>query len=68
MMKLQEVLCGHIHYEGKVKHIPSNRAHYVSELVQEADKTVVFCRFVMDVELVVAQLKADGIEFYCYHW
>ena len=63
MMKLQEVLCGHIHYEGKVKHIPSNRAHYVSELVQEADKTVVFCRFVMDVELVVAQLKADGIEF-----
>jgi len=61
MIKLQEVLCGHLHYEGKVKTIPSNRAKYVSELVQEDNKTVVFCRFVMDVELVVSQLAIDGI-------
>ena len=62
MIKLQQVLCGHIHYEDKVKTIPSNRARYVSELVQEDNKTVVFCRFVMDVQLVVEQLKVDGIK------
>ena len=61
MVKLQEVLCGHLHHEGIVKKIESNRAHYVSELVEGSSKSIVFCRFVMDVELVVSQLAKDGI-------
>jgi SNF2 family DNA or RNA helicase len=61
MMKLQQILCGHLHVEGTTKIIPSNRALLVSELVEGAKKSIVFCRFVMDVSLVVKQLDNDGI-------
>jgi SNF2 family DNA or RNA helicase len=61
LVKLQEILCGHLHVEGTVKTIPSNRAMLVSELVDGAKKSIVFCRFVMDVSLVVKQLENDDI-------
>ena len=61
MTKLQQVLCGHIHYEDKVKELDSNRARYVAELIEGAHKSIVFCRFIMDVELVVKQLAKLGI-------
>lgn len=62
MVKLQEVLCGHLHYEDKVKTIPSNRAKFVAELVESSKKSIVFCRFVMDVKLVTDQLAVSGIK------
>lgn len=61
MVKLQEVLCGHLHYEDKMNKIPSNRAKFVSEIVESAKKSIVFCRFVMDVQLVIEQLAIDGM-------
>ena len=70
MMRLQQVLCGHINSSAeprKSEIIPSNRADFVAELVEEASsKVIVFCRFVMDVQLVVtalanASIRAIGI-------
>ena len=62
MTKLQQVLCGHLLVEGVTKRIASNRAAYVSELIEGAGKTIVFCRFIMDVKLVTEQLSKDKIE------
>jgi len=61
LVKLQEILCGHLHVEGTVQTIPSNRAALVSELVDGSQKSIVFCRFVMDVSLVTKQLEKDKI-------
>lgn len=62
MIKLQEVLCGHLQVEGKMKLISSNRAKLVSEIVEGTKKSIVFCRFVKDVELVVTQLASDQMK------
>jgi SNF2 family DNA or RNA helicase len=63
VLRLQQVLCGHISAEGKTKFIDSNRAKFVSELVQEASgKSIVFCRFLNDVDLVTNQLSEDKIQ------
>jgi len=62
MIKLQQVLCGHISNEDGTRTIESNRATYVAELVESASgKTIVFCRFVEDVRLVVKALGDMGI-------
>ena len=62
IMKLQQVLCGHISNEDGTRQIESNRAKYAAELVESASgKTIVFCRFVEDVRLVVKALGDIGI-------
>jgi len=65
MMRLQQVLCGHVNTSDDPKAteiIPSNRTSFVSELVEEASgKCIVFCRFIMDVQLVVSGLADIGI-------
>lgn len=68
VMRLQQVLCGHVgaidQNEGiKVdEFIPSNRANYVAELVEEASgKVIVFCRFIRDVDLVISALGQNRI-------
>jgi len=67
MMRLQQVLCGHINSSEEEHHknpdiIPSNRADFVAEIVEEASsKVIVFCRFIVDVELVVTALAKIGI-------
>ena len=59
LIRLQQVLCGHL---DKLL-IPSNRASYVSELVESASgKVIVFCRFVRDVELVCQELVKNGMK------
>jgi len=62
MMRLQQILCGHLTIEGAAIEIPSHRAEYVSTIVDQADKSIVFCRFRKDVDLVTKQLSADGIK------
>ena len=43
-------------------HSPSNRAAFVADLVESASgKSIVFCRFVRDVTLVVKALAEVGI-------
>jgi len=77
IIRLQQILCGHlnsserIQSDGKTQYllsrqhvetIPSNRASYVAEIVDEASsKVIVFCRFIKDVELVVLALANAGI-------
>ncbi len=63
LMRLQQVLCGHVAGEKNSVAIPSNRAKYTSELVQAASgKSIVFCRFRTDVKLVTEQLAEDNIQ------
>ena len=62
LIRLQQVLCGHLNTDTKHINIESNRAKLVSELVDSADKSIVFCRFVRDVQLVVEQLAMDSIK------
>lgn len=66
IMRLQQVLCGHINNTDdprETEMIPSNRANYVAEIVDEASsKCIVFCRFIMDVELVITALANSGIK------
>jgi SNF2 family DNA or RNA helicase len=58
IMRLQQVLCGHITDQT----ILSNRANYVVELVEQASsKCIVFCRFIKDVSLVTTALASYGI-------
>jgi len=56
-IRLQQVLNGHIDNEA----IPSNRASFTADLIEaNTKKSIVFCRFVMDVTLVrVALAKLD---------
>lgn len=65
MMRLQQVLCGHINTTDDPREtevIPSNRAEFVAEIVDEASsKCIVFCRFIKDVDLVVTELAQKGI-------
>ncbi len=62
LIKLQQVLCGHISNEDGTRTIESNRAAYTAELVESASgKSIVFCRFVKDVQLVVKALGDIGI-------
>lgn len=61
-IRLQQVLCGHVSSEGKEQLIESNRADLVAELVESASgKSIVFCRFVRDVQLVGIALDKAGI-------
>ncbi len=58
IIRLQQVLCGCISGQS----IPSNRADYVVELVEQASsKCIVFCRFIKDVSLVTTALTSSGI-------
>ncbi len=62
MLKLQQVLCGHISSEDGTRTIESNRADYTAGLVESASgKSIVFCRFIKDVDLVVKALGNIGI-------
>jgi len=62
MIKLQQVLCGHISNEDGTRTFDSNRAGFVADLVESASgKSIVFCRFVKDVDLVVEALIRIGI-------
>jgi SNF2 family DNA or RNA helicase len=66
MMRLQQILCGHINSsEGERRPadiIPSTRADYVAEIVDEASsKVIIFCRFIMDVQLVCNALGKNDI-------
>jgi len=65
IMRLQQVLCGHINSSNNPnasEFIPSNRADLASEIVQEdSGKTLIFCRFIKDVELVVTNLAKNNI-------
>jgi SNF2 family DNA or RNA helicase len=61
-VRLQQVLCGHVSNEGKEQLIPSNRASFVAELVEQASgKSIIFCRFVRDVFLVGVELDKLNI-------
>lgn len=63
MLRLQQILCGHL--EGHW--IDSNRAKIVAELVEsEAGKSIVFCRFRNDAKLVSAALHKAGIDSVIY--
>jgi Mesyanzhinovviridae DNA helicase len=68
MLRLQQVLCGHVNTSEPIdirqtEYIPSNRAGYVTEIVSNASgKVIVFCRFIIDVELVVTDLAKQGIK------
>jgi SNF2 family DNA or RNA helicase len=65
MIRLQQILCGHVNNSANPKiteEIPSNRANFVSEIVEQASgKCIVFCRFIKDVELVVTALVKNDI-------
>lgn len=65
MIRLQQILCGHLNASDNPQNpelIPSNRADYVAELIEDASsKSIVFCRFVMDVEVVLTALVNRGI-------
>jgi SNF2 family DNA or RNA helicase len=68
VMRLQQVLCGHLNTSddesrGKPQIIPSYRSEYVTELVEEASgKVIIFCRFVADVGLVCNALANSNIK------
>jgi SNF2 family DNA or RNA helicase len=63
LMRLQQVLCGHLSAEDVKKDIPSNRAALVSELAESTSgKVIVFCRFIRDVWLVVEELTRNGMQ------
>ena len=58
MMRLQQVLCGHLMDE----RVDSNRADYIAELIEEeAGKSIVFCRFRNDVDIMVETLQKRDI-------
>lgn len=62
MIKLQQVLCGHISSEDGTRTFDNNRAKLTAELVEGASgKSLVFCRFVEDVRLVVKALGDEKI-------
>jgi len=67
MMRLQQVLCGHINSSDaestkNSEIIPSHRADFVADIVEDASsKVIIFCRFVKDVELVITALSNKGI-------
>jgi SNF2 family DNA or RNA helicase len=69
MMRLQQVLCGHINSSEDAKArtryseaIPSHRADYIAEIVEEASsKVIIFCRFTKDVDLTITALAEKGI-------
>lgn len=67
MMRLQQVLCGHINssepaFKDQYEIIPSFRADFVAELCEEAtSKCIVFCRFIRDVELIITACASLGI-------
>jgi Mesyanzhinovviridae DNA helicase len=64
MIRLQQILCGHVNSSNPKESeiIPSNRATFVSEIVEQAsDKVIVFCRFIKDVELILSALAKDSI-------
>jgi SNF2 family DNA or RNA helicase len=66
IMRLQQILCGHLTVEkdGHDEHrlVKSTRANFVAELVDEHyGKSIVFTRFVRDVELVKNALDGLGI-------
>lgn len=67
MMRLQQILCGHLNsseeeHRSRPDIIPSNRASFVSEIVEEASsKVIIFCRFIMDVDLICSALANNEI-------
>jgi SNF2 family DNA or RNA helicase len=63
IMRLQQILCGHINNtEGAMEYVPSYRAKFVAEIVEEASsKVIVFCRFIKDVDIVVTELANNEI-------
>lgn len=63
LMRLQQILCGHLGGEM----LPSHRANLVAELIDTADKSIVFCRFIKDTELVAEELSKAKIGFGLYH-
>jgi SNF2 family DNA or RNA helicase len=61
IMRLQQVVCGHI----ANNFIPSNRAKYVSEIVEETSgKTIIFARFQNDVNIMLEELKDVAVGFH----
>jgi SNF2 family DNA or RNA helicase len=65
MIRLQQVLCGHVNTSDDPKAteiIPSNRASLVAEIVENASsKVIIFCRFIMDVNLIISELATKRI-------
>jgi SNF2 family DNA or RNA helicase len=69
VMRLQQVLCGHLNASESEEQprsmqiIPSYRNEYVAELVEDASgKVIIFCRFVADVDIVCNALATHGIK------
>lgn len=62
LIRLQQVLCGHLSSEESKVYFPNNRAPYVCDLVESASgKVIVFCRFVADTYIVAKELVKNGM-------
>lgn len=69
IIKLQEILCGHIKDENGTYHdVPTNRLDALLSVVEEAQGSfIVWCNFVRDVEQVSAALTEAGISNAMYY-
>jgi len=62
ILRLHQVLCGHVSGENGQMDIDSNRAPFIAELIEQASgKVIVFCRFVRDTQLVRDEMIKKGI-------
>lgn len=61
MIRLQQVLSGHLKVDNETIVIPSYRASFIASLADQADKSIIFCRFIKDVELMLNALANEKI-------
>lgn len=69
LMKLQQIICGHVRPDpdGKYVRIDSNRVEAAMDLIELAQgKVIVWCRFTADVELLIEALGKRGIDYVEY--
>jgi len=68
LIKLQQVLCGHIiDEEGAVHSIPSNRIAAVKAILEEKTKAIIWARFRYDIESLHAELTKAGYNCGMYY-
>jgi SNF2 family DNA or RNA helicase len=70
LLRMQQIVCGYARDEnGDFHPIPTNRPRELLNIMEErkGEKTIVWCHFREDIELVKTALEADGFKVVTYH-
>lgn len=70
LLRMQQIVCGYVPDEhGTLHRIPTNRPAQLLNAMEErkGEKTIIWCNFREDIELVREALEKDGFKVVTYH-